>query len=104
MVWNPIHEEPSRPVDVAPVAPAPRCTTKMLHGLQRFIREYPNLCNYTRDMYQTPGVAASVNITHIKTHYFTSHPRLNYYAIIPLGNDSEAWWEQAHDRAERFAK
>lgn len=71
---------------------------------KRFIREYPNLCNYTRDMYQTPGVAASVNITHIKTHYFTSHPRLNYYAIIPLGNDSEAWWEQAHDRAERFAK
>ena len=47
------------------------------------------------------GVAASVNIDHIKTHYFTSHPKLNYYAIVPKGGG--AWWEQPHDRAQRFA-
>ncbi|GAB4823936.1 hypothetical protein N2152v2_010982 [Parachlorella kessleri] len=68
---------------------------------KRFIHQYPNLCNYTRDLYQTPGVAASVNIRHIKTHYFTSHPRLNYYAIIP-GGTGDSWWEQPHDR-DRFA-
>lgn len=57
---------------------------------KHFIHEFPNLCNYTRDIYQTPGVAAAVNMQHIKTHYFTSHPRLNYYAIVPHGG--EAWW------------
>ena len=46
-------------------------------------------------------MAASVNMYHIKTHYFTSHPKLNYYAIVPKGG--EAWWEQPHDRAQRFA-
>lgn len=36
----------------------------------------------------------------LQTHYFTSHPKLNHYAIIPKGG--EPWWEQPHDRAERF--
>ena len=38
----------------------------------------------------------SVNIQHIKLHYFTSHPNLNYYGIVPIGCD--AWWEQPHSR------
>jgi hypothetical protein len=50
------------------------------------LSEYPNLSNYVRDLYQTPGIRESINMKHIKTHYFTSHPRLNYYAIIPVGN------------------
>jgi putative glutathione S-transferase len=53
-----------------------------------------------QDLYQTPGIAASVNIHHIKTHYFTSHPALNTYAIIPMGG--EPWWEQPHSRAAQF--
>lgn len=65
------------------------------------IREYPNLREYTKELYQIPGIKASVNIRHIKTHYFTSHPKLNAYAIIPKG--PEAWWEEPHDRAQRFA-
>lgn len=67
---------------------------------RRFIHEYPNLRGYVQDLYQTPGVSASVNMYHIKTHYFTSHPRLNFYAIVPKGG--EPWWEQPHDRAKRF--
>lgn len=35
-----------------------------------------------------------------QVHYFSSHPKLNYYAVVPKGG--EAWWEQPHDRAERF--
>lgn len=66
----------------------------------RPIRDYPALSQYVRDLYQTPGMAAAVNMAHIKTHYFTSHPVLNTYAIVPLGG--EAWWEGAHDRAARF--
>lgn len=52
---------------------------------QKCVREYPNILNYVRDIYQTPGVAASVNMRHIKAHYFTSHPALNAYSIVPLG-------------------
>ena len=44
-----------------------------------------------------------MNITHIKRHYFTSHPDLNYYAIIPLGGLDDPWWEKPHDRATKFA-
>jgi hypothetical protein len=37
----------------------------------------------------------------LQTHYFTSHPKLNYYAIIPGGG--EPWWDHPHDR-DRFGK
>jgi len=53
------------------------------------------------DLYQTPGMTAAVNMRHIKTHYFTSHPQLNTYAIIPVGLGEE-WWKQPHDRASKF--
>jgi putative glutathione S-transferase len=54
-----------------------------------------------RDLYHTPGIAPAVNMSHIKTHYFTSHPKLNCYAVIPRGG--AAWWEEASDRPERFS-
>ena len=38
---------------------------------------------------------------HCKRHYYTSHPKLNTYSVIPVGG--EAWWEEPHDR-ERFSK
>jgi glutathionyl-hydroquinone reductase len=63
---------------------------------RRAIREYPALRAYTQDLYQTPGIRESVNIQHIRTHYFTSHPKLNAYAIIPGG--PEAWWEEKPQR------
>ena len=46
---------------------------------------------YVQRLYRTPEIGASINMRHIKVHYFTSHPRLNYYAIVPAGGD--AWWE-----------
>ena len=48
------------------------------------------------------GIGRSVNIDHIKRHYFSSHPRLNYYAIVPVGPG--AWWEEPHSRDTQFAK
>jgi putative glutathione S-transferase len=63
---------------------------------KRCIREYPALMEYVRDIYQTPGVKESVNIRHIVTHYFTSHPLLNHYGIIPGG--PAPWWEEPHSR------
>jgi len=35
---------------------------------------------------------------HIKTHYYTSHPVLNNYAIVPVGPDFEATLKEDHDR------
>jgi len=51
----------------------------------RRIVDYPNLSNYLRDLYQTPGVAATVDIDHIKRHYYGSHRGINPTGIVPLG-------------------
>jgi len=52
---------------------------------KKAIKDYPNIMEFTREIYQLPGVADTVNMDHIKTHYFTSHPLLNNFAIIPIG-------------------
>lgn len=69
---------------------------------RQFIHQYPNLAGYTSDLFHTPGIAASVNLDHIKTHYFTSHPALNTYAIIPVGGPR--WWEDKARTAARAAQ
>ena len=51
----------------------------------RRIVDYPNLWAYTRDLYQQPGIAETVNMDHIKTHYYASHTAINPTQIIPLG-------------------
>jgi len=51
----------------------------------RRIVDYPNLSNYLRELYQVPGVAATVNMDHIKTHYYGTHRHLNPRGIIPRG-------------------
>ena len=51
----------------------------------RRIADYPNLWGYLRDLYQIPGVAATVNFDHIKRHYYTTHDELNPTRIVPLG-------------------
>ena len=49
------------------------------------LKDYPNISNYIRELYQTPGVAETVNLEHIKTHYYTSHTSINPTKVIPLG-------------------
>lgn len=50
---------------------------------KRRLVDYPNLWAYTRELYQVPGVADTVNMTHILQHYYSSHPQLNPRGIIP---------------------
>ena len=50
----------------------------------RRIVDYPNLWGYLRDLYQVPGIAETVNIEHIKAHYYTSHANINPTRIIPV--------------------
>jgi len=51
----------------------------------RRIVDYPNLWGYTREIYQLPGVAGTVNMEHIKRHYFESHRHINPFGIVPEG-------------------
>jgi len=50
------------------------------------IVDYPNLLRFVRKCYAIPEIKATTNIKHIKMHYFTSHPALNTYGIIPHSN------------------
>jgi putative glutathione S-transferase len=51
----------------------------------RRVVDYPNLWAYARELYQWPGVAATVDFGHIKRHYYGSHEKLNPSGIVPLG-------------------
>ncbi|HEY5718564.1 MAG TPA: glutathione S-transferase family protein [Motiliproteus sp.] len=52
---------------------------------QRRIVDYPTLSGYLRDLYQQPGIAATVNLAHIKHHYYGSHRSINPTGIVPQG-------------------
>jgi putative glutathione S-transferase len=64
----------------------------------RRIADYPNLSNYTRELYQNQGVAETVRLDHIKTHYYRSHPWINPTGIVPLGPEID--YSTPHDRAQ----
>ncbi|EPZ14850.1 hypothetical protein M622_05175 [Thauera terpenica 58Eu] len=51
----------------------------------RRIEDYPHLADYLRELYQWPGVAATVNMKHIKEHYYRSHDTINPTGVVPAG-------------------
>ena len=51
---------------------------------RRRIVDYSNLWAYTRELYQWPGIAATVSIDHIVRHYHYSHETINPHRIIPI--------------------
>jgi putative glutathione S-transferase len=53
-------------------------------NLRRLV-DYPNLWAYTRELYQWPGVAETVDFVHIKGHYYASHGTINPTGIVPMG-------------------
>ena len=58
-----------------------------------FIRDYPNLWGFTRELYQwqTPDgpMAETVNMDHIVRHYHYSHETVNPHRIIPINPDPD---------------
>lgn len=60
------------------------------------IEDYPNLANYLWELYQIPGIADTVNFTHIKTHYYYSHSTINPTRIIPKGPELD--YTRPHNR------
>lgn len=53
-------------------------------NLKRLV-DYPNLWAYTRDLYQTPGIAETFNAEHAKRHYYESHTKVNPTGVVPAG-------------------
>ena len=65
-------------------------------NLRRLV-DYPNLWGYLRDLYQQPGVAGTVNMQHIKNHYYGSHRTINPTGVVPLGPVVD--FSTSHDRS-----
>ena len=51
------------------------------------IYDYPNLSRYLNEIKNHPSINPTINIDHIKTHYYGSHPTINPNGIIPVGPD-----------------
>jgi putative glutathione S-transferase len=51
---------------------------------RRRVVDYPNLWGFTRELFQWPGVADTVNFHHIVRHYHYSHETINPHRILPI--------------------
>lgn len=60
------------------------------------IQDYEHLWPYLRDLYQIPSVPKTVNMAHIKEHYYTTHPDVTPSRIIARGPDLD--FEAPHNR------
>lgn len=49
------------------------------------IADYDHLSGYLRELYQQPGIAETVDLVHIKRHYYYSHDTINPTRIVPRG-------------------
>ena len=63
---------------------------------RRRIADYPNLWGFTRELYQWPGIAATVNFEHIVNHYYRSHESINPHRIVPINPIID--WQAPHAR------
>lgn len=55
-----------------------KCNIKRLVDL-------PALWGFTRELYQFPKVASTVDMRHIQAHYYRSHTQINPTGIVPAG-------------------
>lgn len=63
---------------------------------RRRIVDYPNIWSYTRELYQRPGVAETLDLDHITAHYYYSHDMINPTRVVPIGPDLD--WNAPHGR------
>jgi len=64
------------------------------------IADYSQLSNYLRELYQYAGISETVNMQHIKQHYYGSHESINPTRIVPKGPALD--FNQAHNRDRSF--
>jgi glutathionyl-hydroquinone reductase len=63
------------------------------------LTEMPVLWAYARDLFQTPGFGDTVDVDHVKRHYYEVHRDINPSGIVPLGPDLSGW-TTSHGREE----
>ncbi len=51
----------------------------------RRIVDYPALWGYLRDLLAVTGIRETVNMDHIKRHYYMTHPQINPTRVVPVG-------------------
>lgn len=70
---------------------------------RQLVADYPAISGYVRELYQVPGVAETVSIEQIKTHYYASHLMINPTGVIPIGPEQN--FDVSHGRDEfRYAQ
>ncbi len=67
----------------------------------RRLTDFENLWGYARELYQIPGVAATVDLGQIKEHYYRSQTQVNPTGIVPLGPPLD--FRLHHGRERRVA-
>ncbi|KHT26766.1 glutathionyl-hydroquinone reductase YqjG [Pectobacterium carotovorum subsp. carotovorum] len=64
------------------------------------LSDSPNLFGFLRDIYQMPGIADTVDMAHIRHHYYRSHGTINPHGVISLGPEQDL--NQPHHRDKTF--
>jgi len=54
---------------------------------RRLIGQYPAMHRYMGRIYHLPGIAETIDMEHIRFHYFFSHRHINPTGIVPKGPD-----------------
>ncbi|WP_409311322.1 glutathione S-transferase family protein [Pectobacterium sp. B1J-3] len=62
------------------------------------LSDYPNLFGFLRDIYQMPSIADTVNMAHIRHHYYRSHGTINPHGIISLGPEQNLTAPHGRDK------
>ncbi|MCW2315490.1 putative glutathione S-transferase [Rhodoblastus acidophilus] len=55
------------------------------------LADYAELWDFTRALYQIDGIADTVRLDQIKTHYYGSHRMINPTGVVPKGPDLDFW-------------
>ena len=67
------------------------------------LTEFPNLWGFCRELYQVPGVAGTVDMHHIKAHYYGSHLTINPTGIVPQGPEIDFTAPHRRDHLKKAA-
>ncbi len=70
---------------------------------RRRLVDYPNLWGWTRELYQMPGIAETVDLRHIKEHYYRSHRTINPTGIVPVGPEIDFATPHGREKLRRAA-
>jgi len=66
----------------------------------RRVDDYDHLSGYLRDLFQQPGIADTVDLDHIKRHYYGTHPSINPTGIVPKGPALDLWAPHGRDAVQ----